>query len=324
MPDVSVIIAARNAEQTVNVALASALAQTGVSVEVIVVDDASTDGTAERVMAFADARVRLIRLAENLGPAGARNVAIEAARGAWIAVLDADDAMEDARLATLVRIGERYGLEIVADNLRLQREGAPGGLLIEEVLDGTLEPISLARFCRANRLFQRAPAYGYLKPVFRASIFRERGVAYDTRLRIGEDFMLVAEALAQGARFGRVRAAYYTYRVGAGSTSHRLGAGDVAEMAAADDRFLARHGEAMRAEARRAMRAHARSLAEGAAFIAMVDAMKQARPLTFARLALGAPRALRHFRMPLQARARRLWAARGAWRHRAKLLTGAA
>jgi glycosyltransferase involved in cell wall biosynthesis len=72
-------------------AIESALSQTYRDVEVIVVDDGSADGTAERVIAEFGSRVHLLRLPENRGRSAARNAGIAAATGALIAFLDSDD-----------------------------------------------------------------------------------------------------------------------------------------------------------------------------------------------------------------------------------------
>jgi glycosyltransferase involved in cell wall biosynthesis len=96
---VSVIIPMHNAEQYIAATLASALAQTHRTIEVIVVDDGSTDGSAavvERVAAT-DARVRLIRQ-PNRGVAHARNRAIAASQGQFIAPLDADDLWHSEKI----------------------------------------------------------------------------------------------------------------------------------------------------------------------------------------------------------------------------------
>ena len=87
-PDVSFVIAAHNAEATLMRAIDSALSQRGVSVEVIVVDDCSTDGTLSLARSHGDARVRVLALEANRGPGGARNAGLDAACGRWVAILD--------------------------------------------------------------------------------------------------------------------------------------------------------------------------------------------------------------------------------------------
>jgi len=94
-PAVSTIVPAFNAERFLGEAIESALAQDYRPHQVVVIDDGSTDDTAEVAAAFP--QVKLIRQA-NLGPAAARNAAIEAASGELIALLDADDLMEPSRL----------------------------------------------------------------------------------------------------------------------------------------------------------------------------------------------------------------------------------
>ena len=78
-PDVSIVIAAYNAEATLDRAIGSALAQKAVSVEVIVVDDCSSDETQKVAEARGDDRVRFTRLQSNRGPGGARNVGFDMA-----------------------------------------------------------------------------------------------------------------------------------------------------------------------------------------------------------------------------------------------------
>lgn len=103
LPLISVVIPAYNAERWVARTLESALAQTYHNLEIWVVDDGSIDHTATVVdqIVQRDSRVRLIQQA-NAGVAAARNRGIQAATGAWIAPLDADDLWYPDHLAQQV------------------------------------------------------------------------------------------------------------------------------------------------------------------------------------------------------------------------------
>jgi succinoglycan biosynthesis protein ExoO len=151
-------------------------------------------------------------------------------------------------------------------------------------------------------LFARGRGYGYLKPIFRADFLREHGLSYDPGLRIGEDFQLVAEMLARGAVYLRRRSADYVYIGHPNSISYRLGARDAEAMADADRRFLTHHAGGLPPEADAAMRAHLRSLEDGAAFAHMVEALKARRWAAAVGEAMQRPAAIRHFGMPLMAR----------------------
>lgn len=98
---VSIVIAAFNAEKHIGCAIRSVLDQTMSDVEVLVVDDGSSDQTAATVLEICrqDARVRLISLPRNAGQAAAINVGIELVRGRYLALLDADDFAPPDRLA---------------------------------------------------------------------------------------------------------------------------------------------------------------------------------------------------------------------------------
>jgi glycosyltransferase involved in cell wall biosynthesis len=106
-PLVSIIVPAFNAEATLAETLRSALAQAHSNIEVIVVDDGSTDATAAIAERFAseDIRLTLIRTA-NVGIAAARNLAIAASKGDYVAPLDADDLWHPAKIARQVAAAE--------------------------------------------------------------------------------------------------------------------------------------------------------------------------------------------------------------------------
>jgi glycosyltransferase involved in cell wall biosynthesis len=101
-PRVSIAMAVYNAAPFVMRTIESALGQTMADFEYVIVDDASTDDTADVVTGVGDERIRLVRRTENAGPSGARNAAIRESRGELVAVLDHDDLWFERRLETLV------------------------------------------------------------------------------------------------------------------------------------------------------------------------------------------------------------------------------
>lgn len=109
-PTISVVIAAFNAEATLGSTLRSVLGQTFRDLEVVVVDDGSTDSTREIAEAArsGDSRVRVIVCERNAGRSAARNRGIDESTGRWVAVMDADDLWFRGRLAALIRAADAY------------------------------------------------------------------------------------------------------------------------------------------------------------------------------------------------------------------------
>lgn len=107
-PVISIIMPAYNAAQFIETAIRSVIAQTETSWELIVVDDGSTDNTADIAEACGDARVRVLRLQHSSLPAVVRNQGLIAARGSLIAFLDADDRWEPQKLAYQYTYSQQY------------------------------------------------------------------------------------------------------------------------------------------------------------------------------------------------------------------------
>jgi len=106
VPPVSVVMPAFNAAETIAGAVASVLAQTAGDLELIVVDDGSSDRTAEVVEATVDPRLRLLRQ-ENSGAAAARNAGVAAAHSPLVAFIDSDDLWLGGLLAGMRSVFER-------------------------------------------------------------------------------------------------------------------------------------------------------------------------------------------------------------------------
>src|ERR1051325_6685298 len=110
-PDISVVLATYNRAARLPRAIASVLAQEGARFELIVVDDASTDGTRAYLATLSDPRIRAVHAEPNGGPSAARNLGLQAARAELVAFLDSDDAYRPGRLARpLPRFAAARGL----------------------------------------------------------------------------------------------------------------------------------------------------------------------------------------------------------------------
>jgi succinoglycan biosynthesis protein ExoO len=304
-PDVSFVIAAYNAEETLARAIDSALAQIGVTLEVIIVDDCSTDGTRAIAEAHPDPRVRLIAQTVNGGPAAARNAGLAAACGRWIAILDSDDTIYPVRLLTMLERAEAAGAQIVVDNLDVIPfdRGAPYAMFSKQELRRR-GMMTLADFIGSNVIFQSTFNFGYMKPIFERAFLLQHGLRFDETLRVGEDYLLLASALASGARCAIVPEIGYVYHLRQGSISRVLEQSHLDAMLATDSAFLGRYK--LDAKAMAAQRKRTRSILEAGSFLTLVDEIKKGSVGGFLKTAIENPRALRLLRMPIAVRMRRL------------------
>jgi glycosyltransferase involved in cell wall biosynthesis len=125
-PLVSVIMPAWNAEKTVSKAVLSILNQTWLNLELIIVDDCSTDETWTilKQLAADDHRVRILRNSVNVGPYASKNIATTQARGNWITGHDADDWAHPERLERQIKFCESEGLKVcLSGMLRISADG---------------------------------------------------------------------------------------------------------------------------------------------------------------------------------------------------------
>lgn len=142
LPLVSVIMPAYNAADRIGVALQSLLEQRWSNLEVLVVDDCSSDQTAEVVARYSarDDRVKYFRMPRNMGSYSARNLGLEHARGDFVTTHDIDDWSHPDKLAAQVKellacpasIGNMSMAIRCTENLRLLGNWRPNGLLLKE------------------------------------------------------------------------------------------------------------------------------------------------------------------------------------------------
>jgi len=150
---VSVVIPTRNRPQVVSRAVKSALAQTLTTIEVIVVVDGPDGETAEALSEIKDSRLKVVELVNNLGPSGARNAGVRAAKGYWIAFLDDDDEWLPQKLERQLELAKNSGYDYPVVASRFISQTPKGEFIWPRRLPQPSEPLSEYLFVR-NSFFQ--------------------------------------------------------------------------------------------------------------------------------------------------------------------------
>ena len=216
-PLVSVVIPAYNAEGTLEQMLESVLKQTWDAMQVILVDDGSTDRTAEiaRRIAESDPRLTVIERG-NLGVSSTRNAGLARCTGKYIRFADADDTMPPDSVEKMVLRAEKDGSELVIGGY----DQYFGEKRSYHNLAGREDTVScdemMDHLCgHANSYF-----YGVLwNKLFLRETTEKEGCRFQEDLTWGEDFAFVMDYLAGVNRVSFMNEPLYDYRRTAGSTS---------------------------------------------------------------------------------------------------------
>lgn len=231
LPRVSVIMPVHNTARYLDEAIHSVLDQSLRELELIAIDDGSTDDSRARIAAIEDPRIRLLHNEKAGGPSRARNQGINAARAPYIAFLDSDDVMAPGNLQSVVRALDAAPGAVIAfgDLKRIDLEGRE---LVRSVLAGyealtrvPKRPLLGTWFAIAGRDFGRGLLeenfIGTGSVVVRKSALDRTG-AFDEGLFNSEDRDLWFRLARQGDALLSTDIRYL-YRLNPASISHRTG-----------------------------------------------------------------------------------------------------
>lgn len=209
-PAVSVVMPAKNAAAYIGEAIASALAQEGVT-EVIVVDDGSTDDTVAIMRSIRDLRLRL-KANDATGVSAARNLGARDARGDWLMFLDADDRLRPDAVTTLLTAARAapHAVLVYGDYNTIDSAGRAIGR--RGLLKGRRKPSGnvLERLASGNFIVNG----GIM--LIRAEVFRAAG-GFDVSLRYCEDWHCWCRLAATG-EFAHVPKLLLDYRLHTANT----------------------------------------------------------------------------------------------------------
>lgn len=208
-PLVSAVIAVYNGERYIRDAVKSVLEDGLRDIEVVVVDDGSTDGTRDILSRIADPRLTVVDNGGNLGVAASFNRAMEAARGRHIAFLGADDISMPDRLATQYEFLENNpGIGVLGAWMRTF--GSRRRLMRYPESDADI---------RIGNLF--ICSVGHPAVMLRRELFVGKGLFFNGSLRAGVDYELWSRAEAAGIRFHNLQRPLVRYRTHAGQITSR-------------------------------------------------------------------------------------------------------
>lgn len=232
-PAVSVVVPTRDRAEVLPRALESVLGQTFSQLELIVVDDDSTDRTPEVLAALEDERLRVERLPAPGGANAARNRGVELARGAYVSFLDSDDELHARYLERVMEVFLEHGdrcegvftaFELARDGRRVGRSRAPEGVLSREAIlaDNVVGSFSCT--------------------TFRASIFSRVG-PLDEELRSQQDYDFLLRAVRAGCELRGLDEPLVTCHLDGDRVS-----GDLERGLQGTRRIVEKHGDDLRPE----------------------------------------------------------------------------
>jgi glycosyltransferase involved in cell wall biosynthesis len=202
---VSVVVPVYNVQDYLDACLESIRQQTYPNLEIIVVEDGSTDGSLQALEShLSDARVRLIRHERNSGLSAARNTGIEAARGDYILFVDSDDLLEPDLVQACIECALANNADLVLFDFSSFQDGEKAPLV---PLDDTAPPTLLPR--RDTTYFQ-LPQFAWLKFVS-SKLIHQHGLRFPVGYYY-EDAPFHWELGLHAERVFHLNRRYYRYR----------------------------------------------------------------------------------------------------------------
>lgn len=207
-PKITVLMPVYNAERYLRTAVDSILGQTFSGFELLIVDDGSDDGSTAIVSSYTDKRIRLIRNECNLGLIATLNKGLQAARGQYVARMDADDISLPTRLERQIAYLERHReVGVVGSHFRQIDEN--GRILSTERRERKDFMVSFRMYMEAYNPFCH-PAV-----MFRTKEIRDQG-GYSPAFPSAEDGALWFQLNESGTRFATIPKVFLLYRIHCG------------------------------------------------------------------------------------------------------------
>jgi len=214
--DVSIIIPVYNAAETIGHLISKILRETRVVIELIIVNDGSTDATGNLIRDVCDNRFILIEQ-ENQGVYAARNAALDIHRGEWVIFLDADDDVKDGFIYERWQDAINTQADVMIFNAwRTGSSSSKTAVHVKQPYGKNLSGHDWIRHCVTHREW---PHYLWLQ-IIRSSYIRQHSLSFQSG-KSHKDILWTIHLAAANGRFCLSDSKDYTYKVNADSITHR-------------------------------------------------------------------------------------------------------
>lgn len=215
--DVSVVIPVYNTEKYLPVCIDSVLAQTGVSLEIILVDDGSTDSSPCICDDYATMHNNITAIhIKNSGPATAKNAGLKLAKGDYVSFTDSDDKLEPTMFYEMISAGKRHGSEIICCNFK---EADVNGNISHTECSGNIYSFDRAEALR--HILSKDLIYtGSVTKIFKRDLLTQNSITHNDGLKTDEDFIMNIKAFAKCNHCTVVDKCFYIINYRENSLSH--------------------------------------------------------------------------------------------------------
>lgn len=222
-PKISVIVPVYNTEKYLKRCIDSIINQTYENLEIILVDDGSTDGSERIVDSYSQRDSRVIVVHQlNRGESNARNVGLRIATGDYIAFCDCDDWIEPQMYQTMIEVAQTDCLDIVVSSWYRDTQCQVQEIINDQVVEsGIFGREQLLKYIYMRDSY-RGFAYMWNKMYHRKCIYDSNGnrILFDETIQLGGDVLFLAEVALNAKRVKYLDKAFYHYIQRADSGCH--------------------------------------------------------------------------------------------------------
>lgn len=215
--DISVIIPVYNTEKYLAACVNSVLRQENVSLEIILVDDGSTDSSSSICDNYAKIHdnINVVHI-KNSGPATAKNVGLKLAKGDYVSFTDSDDELEPTMFHEMISAGKKYNSEIVCCNFK---EADAHGVISHTNCSGNIyvfDKVEALRHILSKDLIYT----GSVTKIFKRELLTQNNISHNDGLKTDEDFIMNIKAFARCNHCVVVDKCFYIINYRENSLSH--------------------------------------------------------------------------------------------------------